>query len=326
MKKLLYFILILSIFSISAISFADMQIQVQDDEINVETIPNNPEPYQNVTINITSYATDLNKAAISWQSNKGIVLSGIGKTSYSFKTDGPNTTNTFNISITPSDSITSINKKVVINPSEIEVIWESVNGYTPPFYKGKTLPTSGSKIKVVAIPNTNTIKSGAGSISYTWKNLNDTILDASGYNKNSYIFKNDMFDKTNKITVTASSVDGSYAAENTANIPIYSPKIIFYKKSPTEGTFYNNALTSDTTFSEDEMTLVAEPYFLATKGSESKFNYSWNINGDQIATPSKKTEITIRPTSRGGYADISVTMENISELFQTVTGQLKLTL
>lgn len=317
---------ILGIINIPYVSYAEMQIEIQEGEISVETIPNNPQPYQDVTINISSYATDLNKAIITWQGESGTVLSGIGRTSYSFKALGPNTITTFDINITPVGAMSTINKRVVIAPSEIEIMWESVDGYTPPFYKGKSLPISGGLIRAVAIPNTNTIKSGKGSITYTWKNIDNTILDASGYNKNSYVFKNSMFDNKNKITVIASSVTGNYGAESTIEIPVYEPKIVFYKKSPTEGVLYNNALNKEATMTEDEMTIVAEPYFISLKDNENNFTYNWQINGESIATPSKKTELTVRPESRGGYATISVVIENLNELFQKVSNQLKLNL
>jgi len=326
LKLFLVGIFIIGIVSFPSLSFSEMQIEVQGDEINVETIPNNPEPYQNVTINLTSYATDLNKAVIVWQADSRTLLSGIGKTSYSFTTKGPDTTNIFDVTITPVGAMSVINKKIAIYPSEVEVLWESLNGYTPPFYKGKTLPTRGSMIKVIATPNTNTIKSGMGSISYTWKNGSDTKLDSSGYNKNSYVFKNGLFDSVNEIKVTASSVSGNYGAEKSIKIPMYNPKIVFYKKSPTEGINYNTALDNNFAMTDDEMTIVAIPYFLAIKDNEDKFNYNWTINGDPINTPLNKTVLTIRPTSRGGYANISLVLENINELFQSVTGQLKLTL
>ena len=303
-----------------------MQIDVQEGEVNVETIPNNPQPYQDVTINLSSYATDLSKAIITWQSESGTVLSGIGKTSYTFKTGGPNTYIFFSVIVTPVGSMNTITKNITIAPSEIELMWESIDGYAPPFYKGKILPISGSFIKVVAIPNTNTIKSGNGSLSYSWKNGDSAIPDASGYNKNSYTFKNSMFDSVNTITVIASSVGGNYGAENTIEIPIYNPKIVFYKKSPIEGTIYGYALDKESIMEEDEMTIVAEPYFLSTKGHENNFTYDWQINGKGIDTPIKKTELTVRPSSRGGYATIDVTIQNISEVFQKVAGKLKLKL
>ena len=315
---------VLGIINIPLFSSAEMQIEVQEGEVNVETIPNNPGPYQDVTINISSYATDLNKATIVWQTGAQTVLSGIGKTSYTFKTGEIGSSNIFTINIKPVESMSNIVKKVAIYPSEIEIMWESVDGYTPPFYKGKSLPVSGSMIRVVAIPNTKTIQSGNGSLSYVWKNLGSVVQDASGYNKNSYTFKNSIFDKKNEISVSASSVSGSYAAENSVSIPVYEPKLIFYKRSPIDGIIYNNALYQETSLPEDEMTIVAEPYFMSTKNNSNNFTYSWEINGTKVATPEQKTEMTLRPSTRGGYATINVGIENVGELFQKVSNKLKI--
>jgi hypothetical protein len=305
---------------------AENEIMLQESDIDVQTIPENPEPYQDVTIKLVSYATDLNRAMIVWRSGSSTILSGYGKTSYSFKTFGANTTIVFDVTITPSGSTSGVSKKISISPSEVEVFWESVDGYLPPFYKGKSFITRESTIKVVAIPNSNVVKQGKGNIAYTWKNKDNTVQNASGYNKDSYVFKNDILNNSEDVTVSVSSVDGKYSAIKTISIPMVSPKIIFYKKSPTEGILYNQALTNDMLMEEDEMTIVAEPYFLATKGNEYFFDYYWKINGEDIATPSKKSEITIRPSSRGGYATIDLYMENLKTLYQEVSGSLKLNL
>ena len=328
-KKIKFFLtgfFILGIMIIPHISFSESQIQIQGEEIVVETIPENPQPYENVTIIISSYATDLNKAIITWQNESETILSGIGKKSYSFKTGGPDTVNVFNINIVPVGSMNIINKTIYVIPSEVEILWESVDGYAPPFYKGKILPVSGGLIKAIAIPNTSTIKNGIGSISYTWKNSDNTSLEDSGYNKNSYIFKNSALDDQNKITVLASSINGDYSAENTIEIPIYDPKIVFYKKSPTEGILYGQALNKETFMTENEMTIVAEPYFISLKNKEGNFSYKWQINNESIKTPAKKTEITIRPTSRDGYATINLLIENTKELFQEASNRLKINL
>lgn len=307
-------------------SYAESEIILQESDIDVQTIPQNPEPYQGVTIKLISYAVDLNKSIIEWRSGGKIILSGYGKTTYSFKTSGPNTTTAFDITITPPGSLNSVTKTIGITPSEVEVLWEAVGGYTPPFYKGKSFISREGGIKVVAIPNTNVIKKGKGNITYIWKSRDNTIESASGYNKDSYVFLNDPLNKNENISVTVSSVDDKYNATKDITIPIVSPKIIFYKKSPTEGVLYNQALVDGSFMNEDEMIIVAEPYFLALKGHENNFTYNWKINGDKITTPTKKTEITIRPSSRGGYATISLTIENLKTLFQQVSGNLKLTL
>lgn len=302
------------------------EINPGEGDITATMIPENPQPYQDVTVTLTSYATDLNKAMIQWQSGANIVLSGYGKTSYSFKTLGPNTITVLDVTINIPGSIDKITKRVAINPTEVELVWEGVDSYVPPFYRGKSFPTAQGLIKVVAIPNTSTIKQGKGAITYTWKSGDNTVLGVSGYNKDSYVFQNSELNDIERVTVTAESVDGRYNARNTIEIPISTPKILFYKKSPTEGVQYNQALTNESFISEDEVTIVAVPYFLSIKGNESRFTYDWKINGNSIDTPSKKTEITIRPASRDGYATIDVVFENLNTLYQKVNGKLKLNL
>ncbi len=330
MKKGVKFLLIIftffSVLSITHFSYAEMEIEAQEEDIIVSVSPNNPEPYQDTTITLKSYSTDLNKANITWQKGSSILLSGIGKTAYSFKASGPNTTIIFDISIRPVNSMNIINKRISISPSEIELLWEATNSYTPPFYKGKALPAKGGFIKAVAIPNTDTIKSGKGSVSYTWKNNDEVISAASGYNKNSYIFKDNVFKDNELITVIASSVDSNYTAEKMIEVPTYMPKVVWYKRSPTDGVLYNKVINSETLFEENEMTIVAEPYFLNIKDKWEYFSYNWKINGDLINTPLKKTELTVRPSSRGGYANISLVIEDVNSLLQKVTGVLKLSL
>ncbi len=320
-KFLLLGLLVLGILYIPQFSHAESQIEVQESDINIETNPANPEPYQSVTISISSYATDLNTAIINWTSDGQTVLSGIGKTEYSFTLKGPDITNTINISIKPIGSVTSIDKVVSITPQNIEIMWESVDGYVPPFYKGKSLPTAGGLIKAVAIPSTNTIKSGTGGFSYTWKNNDNVLPENSGYNKNTYIFKNDIYDTKNQVSVAASSLNRDYVAEKTISIPTYKPKLIFYQKSPTEGTLYNSALVDNFFMAGDEMTVVGEPYFFIAGGRNS---YAWEINGNPISTPPTKTELTVRPNSKGGYATIGLVIENLDELYQKVSNLIKI--
>lgn len=325
-KKFTISLLLIGLIITPSILRAESEIILQESDVEIQTTPENPEPYSDVTIKLVSYATDLNKAMIEWRSGSTILLSGYGKTSYSFTTFGANTATVFDVIITPPESINSISKNIIIKTSEVELLWESVDGYTPPFYKGKSLVGREGTIKVVAIPNTNVVKQGKGNITYTWKSNDKTNQNASGFNKDSFILKNEILNKSEEVSVMASSVDGKYNAIKTITIPTYSPKILFYKKSPTEGVLYNYALENDYFMAEDEMTVVAEPYFLAYKGNEYNFNYKWKINDKEVPTPTEKREITIRPSSRGGYATINLNMENLKTLYQEVSGSLKLNL
>jgi len=312
--------------SLPVVSTAENQIPVQENEIATEIIPENPKPYQDVTINISSYSTDIDKAMIIWQVDSKNVSSGYGKKSYTFKAGGVDSVTNITIKITPVNSMMNIVKQIKITPSEVDLFWEAVDGYTPPFYKGKSFVSKGGTIKVVAIPNTKTIKQGKGSITYSWVSNNNTIQNASGYGKDYYIFKNNILNNQEEVEVSASSINDSFNAKGNIIIPITSPKIVFYKKSPYEGIFYNKNLANGSSIDGNETTIVAEPYFLSYKNMENNFSYVWKINNDNINTPSKKTELTIKPASKGGYVDIELNMAGISNLFQSISEKIRLNL
>lgn len=329
MKDFIYkktvLIFLLSVFSFFPfISKSENQINTQESDIIINVSPQNPEPYQRVTINLISYATDLNRAMITWQKGSEIVSSGYGKTSYSFDGSAPDTSIVFDIKITTEEMISSINKRVSINFSEVVLLWESVNGYTPPFYKGKSFVSKKGKIKVVAIPNTN--KSNPGNFSYSWGLEDEIKNEISGYGKNYIILNNNYLDNKEKIKVIATSINNQFSASKEITVPIVSPFIVFYKKTTEEGVLYNKGTTNEMSANQGENTIVATPYYLEYKGYEDDFNYQWKINDSIIKTPSKKTEITVRPTSSGGYSEIEVYLKGINNILQEARGLLKLNL
>ena len=325
MKNLLFSLFILSVFFVATNTFA---VDATTEDILVNISPANPKPFSDTTITLSSFSTDLNKANIEWKSSGKLVLAGTGKTKYIFKAGGPNTTTSFDISIIPEESIsTAINKTIVIKPSDMDLLWEATDSYTPPFYRGKALPSTESQIKIVAYPNTSGLSTAnQKNITYTWKNNYDTVGGVSGFGKSKYIFTNDSLKNVEKVSVTGIGPNGSYNSEGKTEINIEKPQIIFYKKSPTEGIFYANALIDESYLEEDEITFVAEPYYLSFKNGSLGFDYNWKINGNSIETPSKKRELTVRPSSRGGYASVGFGMESMAKLFQNVTNSIKIKL
>ena len=324
-KTTLVFFILIALF-ISAPRALRADVDVQSTDIIADVSPSNPGPYTNVTITLSSYATDLSKAMIEWKSGDKIILSGFGKTSYSFKTLGPNNTTSFLVTVLPTGSVKEVTKVIAITPSDVVMLWQAIDGYTPPFYRGKSFISSEGLIKVVAMPNTTGTTADKNKMTYAWSLSDQADQNASGYGKDSYTFRNSNLNASENVSVDISSLSGNYSGTGSVVVPIVDPKIIFYKRSPTEGVLYENALGNEFTMTEDEATVVAEPYFLAYKGNENDFTYSWQINGQDIDTPTKKTELTIRPSSRGGYATVSATFENLTLLFQKVVGNLKIDL
>lgn len=321
---------ILKIFIISllftTLTVFAIEIPLTEEDISTQLIPSNPIPYKNTQIKISSYATNLNEAQIEWRSGSTVIQSGIGKTSYVFKALGPNKITIFDLTITPQGQTEAIEKRIAIKPTEIDMLVESVDGYVPPFYRGASFPTQESVIRITAVPNTSVIKQGRGSLTYKWKKSDFSQENVSGYNKNSYTFKNNNLDDSEEISVQASTVGGEFNGIGEVIVAIKKPIVLFYKKTAGQGVLYNQVLFNDVYINETETTIVAVPYFLPIVGEESSFNYKWKVNGDEIETPSEKTEITVRPASRGGYATIDVSFENLNSLFQRVAGRLKFNL
>src|SRR3990172_6069368 len=250
--------------------------QARDSDISVLINPESPAPLENVDLSVSSFAVDLDKAQISWRLNGQLVLSRIGVKSFSFRTEEAGTPTTIDISIAVA-GLPGLNKRVIIQPGEVDLLWEAVDSYVPPFYRGKALPSSEGEIKVTAIPNIVTptgIKLTDDAFSYNWKRNFNVDQGLSGYGKKSYSFKNSYLEGVEDISVSVSSVLGNYSAGGKTSITPTNPKIIFYEKDPVLGIKYGEAITGGFTLRKNAMTITALPYFFSAKLDSSDFKYS----------------------------------------------------
>jgi hypothetical protein len=288
--------------------------QSAGDSIAIDVLPPLPAPGETTTIVLSSFAVNLDGAKITWNINGAVKLSAFGAKKYSFSAGkvGVSTRVTITILLPTGESV---QKVVTVKPAEADLLWESADAYVPPFYKGRALPASESLIKIVAIPN---IKNQNASLIYNWKKNYQVMQSDSGYGKNSFLFKASYLNKNEKVQVTISSPDGSYAATKELTITPYSPQIIFYKKNPLEGIAYNRALVGTFVMNEPETTLVAEPYYFSPKNKESsQLSYVWKLNGNTITIDKKKSELIVRKgTATEGIAKIDLAIESIPKLFQ----------
>lgn len=323
--KLAILVLLITTLSTPFLSFAESGATEQD--INVELNPQNPIPGDIETATLTSFVIDLNKAFIKWQDKNGNVLSsGNGDTSYTMTVGAPNSLININVSVTPSGDSAAITKQFTVSPSNVDILWEASDVYTPPFYKGKSLPTSESTIKAVAMLNSGTLSGAKNNTVYLWKLDHNSINDASGYGKDFFNFKNSYLRNTEQIDVNVSPLNNSYSSSTNVSIPIDSAKILFYLKGADGVINYEQALNGSNKIPSDESTIVAEPYFFLLDSKNGDTTFDWKINNNSIPTQNNPLSQTFRPESSGGYATITLTLESISRLFQKVSSTLKLNL
>ena len=148
---LFFMILFMVFFSIVTPIFAQFDQTDFGSRINIRSSPEIPGAYTEATINLSTVSYDLSRANIQWIVNNKEVESGFGKSFVSIKTGGAGVETVVSAIITFGS--TSTTKRLIIRPSEVKLLWQAIDSYIPPFYKGKALPSSEGLLKFVAIPN-----------------------------------------------------------------------------------------------------------------------------------------------------------------------------
>ena len=247
--------------------------------ISVDMAPQSPKPNESTTISLSSYATNLDGILISWFVNGKKVSSGIGAKYFIASAPSAGSETTIRAVLALPDG--EIEKRVVLRPSVMVLLWEATDSYVPPFYRGKALPIAESEIKVVAMPE---IKSGGVMVNpknmlYSWQKNYTNDTEASGYGKNSFTFINDYLEDLDIVSVSASTLDGSNSSQAGINITTTNPQISFYRNDPLLGTIWEQTLKDGHMIQSDEI-VVAEPYFMSPKELwSSNLVWSWFING-----------------------------------------------
>ncbi len=316
--------ILMILFGLPQVSRAEL---IGSDVIAVIT-PEIPGPNTKTTIKLTSYAIDLNSASITWKVAGKTVLSQTGAISYSFTTGASGSNTVVEVVVTFNGS--TLVKTISVTPTAIDLIWEAVDSYVPPFYRGKALPSSEAVIKVVGVPDikVGSTKLDANDLTFTWERNFSALPLFSGFAKNSLIFKTSYLNSIETISLKVNAVGGSSSAEKSTTIRTGSPLVLFYEYGPLSGTNYRYDLAQYFSLRKDETTIVAEPYFFSPKSAVSAdLKYEWSINGSRIPSPTPKNMLVVKkPAGVSGNAFINLDIESTPRLFQSAEKTLTVNL
>ncbi|MCE9585667.1 hypothetical protein K8Q94_03545 [Candidatus Nomurabacteria bacterium] len=313
---------ILAIIILGSFHIANAQIQGSDIILSIN--PQYPSANQNVKATVSSNIVNLNKSAISWFINGSKKDEGIGKKDFNFYTENTGSQTSVEVKVMTQDG-TLLDKIIIINPAGIDLLWQSYDGYTPPFYKGRSLVSEEGQYKVVAIAQLTEKgkKVQNNSITYNWKQDDTSQPDFSGYGKSFYVFKNSYLDENNTIEVTASSIIGNTTGKANITLTPSNPKIIFYEKDPIFGIKYEKALSNGFNIKNDGGIIVTEPYFFSAKNLNKDLDFTWYINGNQTETQTVKNILSVKPENgQTGSAVIKVVINNALSFFQTLENSI----
>lgn len=311
---------------ISGFAFATPALAVSPNSILVDLVPASPKPNSNVTINLRSFAANLDTVNISWSVNNTVSASGIGRKSISLTTGNAGSSTTVVAKILLPDG--EIEKRILIQPAEMVMLWQANDSYVPPFYKGKALPMASSEIKVVAVPEveSNGRTVDPKKMSYYWKKNYTNQQASSGYGKDSFKYINDYLDDSNTISVTAQSPTGGSASEGTVTIEVTEPQVVFYKEDPVFGTIWEHALPGSYKISQEEV-IFAAPYFMSPKELiRPDILWSWSINDAPVTVSGYAQNIIPLKTVSGisGVSKLKLDIENRYNIFKTASKEINI--
>ncbi len=286
--------------------------------------PENPGPYEEVTINYKNYSFDIDNADYTWSINNKPVLSGKGEKILKTKTGDIGSVLNISVKITsPEGEETTLLLNLL--PQTVDLTWETTESHVPPFYEGRSLPGENSEVRVIANPifseDGKLIK--PSEISYAWY-INDKFNSASsGRGRQVLKTRLDYLSNENIIKVIARSEKGSIAEKR---ITIYPNEIvpIFYSKDPIYGLDLAHGIKKRFETTKD-FTLEVVPYFLSNKNNLAReITYAWSLDGIPFETE-ENTVVAFAPKKDSyGVKNLSISIKNPKRMLQSVEGQLEI--
>lgn len=159
--------------------FAYAQATPQFEDAAITSEPEFPNPYQSVTVQVNSFSINLDARPITWYVNGTETQRGIGKKQISVKTGAIGSV-TRVVATIDVNGITKINKVIELRPNSVDLLWEAVDSYVPPFYRGKALPSAEGALRVTAVAIGTNNKSNQ---IFTWLRNNIISQPESGFGR-----------------------------------------------------------------------------------------------------------------------------------------------
>ncbi len=291
-----------------------------EEDIFAETFPKVPGPNEIVELELNSYSFNLNNYYIAWFENSEKKLEGFGQKKFEFTTGDSGIITRITAVVEYEGQV--FRKEFEFSPSEVDLLWEVSDAYTPPFYRGKTLPLKQSLIKVTAIPETLLIEpTDAPNLIYYWDKNYKRQGSLSGFGKSFFEFRTDPLGVSDTITVTTNDRrENSFASDEISfNLEAFTPKILIYEINEQGRLLTHRALNTNGRITKDTIKLSFHPLFMSTiEPNFVDLFVNWVIN-DSSSAPQDfehQNELHISSGGRSGSTSIRIDLEGIERLLQ----------
>jgi hypothetical protein len=219
------------------------------------------------------------------------------------------------LAVLPNNDSVTLNFN--LSPQSVDLVWEAVESYTPPFYEGKALPGEGSVIRVTAFPSF--VENGRGvapsSVAYSWSVNDESVPYASGMGKQSLTTRLDYLSDSANVRVLAQTAGGSVGEATIKIVPSdMQPKL--YEYDSILGPNYAKALGKRVEITK-EISLKLEPFFVSkVDGPDIGESYFWTLDNLPLKTQTP-TSVTLLPKEKSyGVKNLGIAIENTRRRLQ----------
>jgi len=200
----------------------------------------------------------------------------------------------------------------------VTLVWEALS-YTPPLYSGKALLPEGGSVRVSAIVDG---VSSPQSLVYTWKQNGTVLGSKSGLGVSSMVFESSITGRRLLVEASVSTQSGTALGQAAILVPTSQPIIRVYENSPSFGTIFEREISSGFSLADEEVQVVAEPYFFSQE--PSKLSYSWTMNNRAVEQPGKQNTLTLRVGETSGQASISLEIKSFAHILERAQAALRI--
>lgn len=304
------------------LSYAQISLPGARDTLVLSSFPPSAGPGESVTMTAQDPYLDAPSTLFTWYVNNVAVASSTGLASYSVRLGALGSQT--DVAVTADGPGGELSARATLIPTSIDLLWES-DSYTPPFYRGRALPTPGTALRLLAVPHfvgEDGKELPASSLLYTWKSNGITLRASSGVGKSSALIPISPFSLSQAIEVDVTSSDGVYAGSAGSSIAIGQPILMLYQDHPLFGILYDAPILSRSVVSETEMAFAAVPYFApASSVNDAALTYAWQVNNQPVvADPKQPSEIGINAQNSSGVASLLLGLSKPSDILLDISG------
>ncbi|MEY2665396.1 MAG: hypothetical protein RLZZ480_501 [Candidatus Parcubacteria bacterium] len=284
-------------------------------ELSIESDPMVPQPGAEVTLSINDYGSDFYGANLQWYKNNEPIPDSLNSRSITITAPGVGSSDTISLVLTAGDGRTTTLKKIFA-PVYADIIVEPET-HVPGFYKGRALPSPGSKVNLTVLLNNGSMM--GNNFIYTWR-VNEEVLEAGPIRNRNQISFITPQDSEFIVSVQVTAPNGDIVANRSISISSVMPSLYYYEvnalygveQKPISDTFY--MIANSTTFR-------AEPYYLSSTVFNNPEIFEWTLNGQLSQNPSNDPyELTLEKTGSTKHTEVDLHIRSTTDLLQGARG------